>query len=151
MSMASLQPPAPSVSSWYLCVSRVTGYFSFLLPRDFLGLNLELLHLILLRFQIWKGCFLHRSITMCSFSPPHPTKGEFRIQFLPRPLNECASSVTERGNGMVTFAYWLSIFKERLPLARQGSSAGYTAEKKTELSAVTGLIFWGGDRCFTQK
>ena len=97
------------------------------------------------------GFFSGFVFTMCSFSPPHPTKGEFRIQFLPRPLNECASSVTERGNGMVTFAYWLNIFKERLPLARQGSSAGYTAEKKTELSAVTGLIFWGGDRCFTQK
>lgn len=50
------------------CVSSVPGYFSFLLPRDFLGLNLVCLHLLLLIFQIWKGCFLHRSIIMCSFS-----------------------------------------------------------------------------------
>lgn len=81
------------------------------------------------------GFFLGFVFTLYSFYPTHLTKGELQIQFLPRLLNECASSVTERGNGLVKFAYWLSIFMEQLLLARQGSRCwGYSREKYKNFS-----------------
>ena len=103
--------------------STLQGSFFFFLISGFPGVSSS------------TGFFSGFLFNMCSFPLSHPTKGEFQVQFLPRPSNECASSVTERGNTMVRFAYWLSIFMEQLPLARQGSRyCLYSRENNRNLS-----------------